>query len=275
MINMGTLMVVFFMSATIPFLVIIFFRPCKNRSKYAADKLTSTTNALYGNLLLRYILEAGLDISVSIALQVYYSDLNGGLFNSNEAFFMLNSIMTIILGPVVLLAIFCYGIFYLCTFSQWTDETYDERFGAVFEGLRKDTRLSLLYPVIFLLRRALFSVVAIYTQELLILQIASLFFFSSVQIVFLILVEPFTEPLLQKMEIFNEICTLALVYVMVCFTDANKALWLTENYYDFAFMAGMAINLLVHVYFLLKNSFFEIKDTIKAKCFKQKAQGSQ
>jgi len=50
---------------------------------------------------------------------------------------------------------------------------------------------------------------------------------------------------------------------------------LTKNYYDFAFMAGMAINLLVHVYFLLKNSFSEIKDTVKAKCFKQIAQGSQ
>ena len=180
MINMGTLMVVFFMSATIPFLVIIFFRPCKNRSKYAANKLTSTTNALYGNLLLRYILEAGLDISISIALQVYYSDLNGGLFNSTDAFFALNSVMTVILGPVVILAIVCYGIFYLCTFSQWSDESYDDRFGAVFEGLRKDTRLSLLYPLIFLVRRALFSVVAIFTQELLILQIACLFFFSTV-----------------------------------------------------------------------------------------------
>lgn len=77
------------------------------------------------------------------------------------------------------------------------------------------------------------------------------------------------------MELFNEVCTLALVYIMVCFTDANEALFLTENYYDFAFMAGMATNLLVHVYFLLKNSFFEIRDTIKAKCFKHKAQGSQ
>jgi len=173
-------MVVFFMSAIIPFLVILFFRPCKNRSKYAADKLTSTTNALYGNLLLRYILEAGLDISISIALQIYYSDLNKGLFNSDEAFYVLNSIMTVILGPVILLAIVCYGIFYLFTFSQWNDETYGERFGAVFEGLRKDTRLSLLYPLIFLLRRALFSVVAIFTKELLILQIGSLFIFSTI-----------------------------------------------------------------------------------------------
>jgi len=62
---------------------------------------------------------------------------------------------------------------------------------------------------------------------------------------------------------------------MVCFTDANEALFLTENYYDFAFMAGMAINLLVHVYYLLKNSFLEIRDTIKEKCLKQKAQASQ
>ena len=163
----------------------------------------------------------------------------------------------------------------MCTFSQWTDETYDNRFGAVFEGLRKDTRLSLLYPLIFLLRRALFSVVAIFCQELLILQIACLFCFSTIQIIFLILVEPFTEPLLQKLELFNEVCTLALVYIMVCFTDANEALFLTENYYDFAFLVGMAINLLVHVYYLLKNSFLEMRDTIKEKCLKQKAQASQ
>ena len=116
-------------------------------------------------MLLRYILEAFLDLSISIFLQIYYSDLNGGLFSSDEAFLVLNSAMTVILGPLAIAAIIGYGIFYLCTFSRWEDEQFDNRYGAVFEGLRKDTRLSLLYPLIFLLRRLLFSIVAIFTKD--------------------------------------------------------------------------------------------------------------
>ena len=70
---------------------------------------------------------------------------------------------------------------------------------------------------------------------------------------------------MQSLEIFNEVCSVVLIYVMICFSDANLGLEYTANYYDFAFLAGMAVNLIVHVYLLVKDSFLSMKDSIKAK----------
>lgn len=223
-----------------------------------------------GNLLIRFVLEAALDLSISITLQIYYSDLNGGLFGSSEVFYVMNSILTILLGPMVIIAAVFLTVFYIKTFHRWNDEDYDERYGAIFDGLRKDTKLALLYPIIFILRRILFSIVAIYSLDELIIQVACLFVFSTISVLYLIIVKPFEEPLMQQLEIFNEVCTLALVYVMICFSDWNLNLEITEHYYDIAFMVGMAVNLLVHVYFLIKASCVSTKDKIKDKCCKKK-----
>ena len=270
MINMGTLTVVFFLTIIIPIVTVLVLRPMKYRMNCASQKITSTTNSMRGNLLIRYVLEAALDLSISITLQIYYSDLNGGLFSSNEVFFVTNSILTILLGPAVIIAAVSLGVFYIKTFNRWNDEDYDEKYGAIFDGLRKDTKAALLYPLIFILRRMLFSIVAIYTLDYLIIQVCCLFVFSTIQLLYLVIVKPFEEPLMQQLEIFNEVCTLALVYVMICFSDWNLNIELTEHYYDIAFMMGMAINLLVHVYFLIKASCISVKDKIKNKCCKRK-----
>ena len=76
---------------------------------------------------------------------------------------------------------------------------------------------------------------------------------------------------MQGLEIFNEVCSLALVYVMICFSNANVGLEYTVNYYDFAFLLGMGVNLIVHVYLLVKDSVLSIKDKIKAKFCKAKS----
>ncbi len=77
---------------------------------------------------------------------------------------------------------------------------------------------------------------------------------------------------MQGLEIFNEVCTLALTYVLISLTDANQSVALTVNYYDYAFMFGMATNLAVHVFLLIKGSALSIKDSIKAKLCKPKAE---
>jgi len=169
MINMGSLIVVFFLTLTIPIIIVLVLAPMKTRMNCARQRLSSTTNSMRGNLIIRYVLEAALDLSVSITLQFYYSDLNGGLFGSNEAFFVLNSILTILLGPAVIIAAISSGVFYIKTFDRWNDEDYNEKYGAIFDGLRKDTKAALLYPLIFVLRRILFSIVAIYTVDYLII----------------------------------------------------------------------------------------------------------
>ena len=116
---------------------------------------------MHGNVLLRFIIEFCLDIAISIILQLHYADLNGGLFGSSEPFYLTNTIFTLILGPAAILFIIVMSFFYIRQFKNWGDPEFDDKYGAVFEGLRKDTKLSLLYPAIFISRRVLFAIVAI------------------------------------------------------------------------------------------------------------------
>ena len=84
-------------------------------------------------------------------------------------------------------------------------------------------------------------------------------------------VRPFEHKLMQGLEIFNELCTLGLSYILICLTDGNVNLWHSAMYYDYAFLSGMGINLAVHVFLLIKDSALSIKDKIKAKLCKPKA----
>ena len=71
-INLGSLFVAFILLFAIPILFILACRPFKNKSKYIAVKYRSTTDGLHGNMIVRYILEACLDICLCIGLQVHY-----------------------------------------------------------------------------------------------------------------------------------------------------------------------------------------------------------
>ena len=62
-----------------------------------------------------------------------------------------------------------------------------------------------------------------------------------------------------------------MVYTMIAFSDGNPHLDTTRLYYDISFMVCIGGNLLVHVYFLVKDSFLSTKAKIKAKCCKKKA----
>ena len=270
-INLGSATVLFILTIAIPLLLILIYKPFKSRSKYALENHNSLTNAMHGNILLRFIIETCLDISISVILQLYYSDKNDGLFNSSDHFLLTNSMFTVILGPATLIFMTVMFIFYVRKFKNWGDEDFDEKYGAVFEGLRKETKLALLYPAIFIVRRVLFAVAAILFPENVFVQISCLFVFSTLQIMYLVEVRPFEHNLMQGLEIFNEFCTLGLTYILMCLTSGNVNLWHSATYYDYAFLSGMGINLSVHVFLLIKDSALSIKDKIKAKLCKSKA----
>ena len=65
-------------------------------------------------------------------------------------------------------------------------------------------------------------------------------------------------------------CTIILIYIMFCFSDANIYRHKSPIYLDCVFLASMAINVLVHLYFLMKGSVLNMKATIKSKCCKKK-----
>ena len=59
------------------------------------------------------------------------------------------------------------------------------------------------------------------TQKNIFVQVLSKQVLSFIQIAYLVHFRPFEEPLLQKLEIFNEVTTILLVDLITIFSDAN------------------------------------------------------
>ena len=59
---------------------------------------------------------------------------------------------------------FCI-IFYLRKFRTWGDKKFENQYGTIFDGLRKDKKSSLLYPLMHFIRRFSFTAVAILATD--------------------------------------------------------------------------------------------------------------
>ena len=66
--NMGSIFVIFVMTITIPLLLIFLLKPCRNTSTYLNKKHNNLSRQIQGNLFIRYIIEACLDIAISCGL---------------------------------------------------------------------------------------------------------------------------------------------------------------------------------------------------------------
>ena len=142
-------------------------------------------------MFFRYILEACLDITICILIQIHY--LGNSEFSTGTRFETVNSVTTIVLGVAIVLFPIFMIVFYCKSFAKWGDEDFEAKYGAVYEGLRKDKLSSLAYPVLFVTRRAVFAFVAIITIDNIFLQIQTLLLFSTIQLIYLIKCRPFEE----------------------------------------------------------------------------------
>ena len=92
-------------------------------------------------------------------------------------------------------------------------------FSAVYSEIRLDSRLAIMYNVIFALRRILFSAITLVCLDYPGNQIQLLILGSILNLMFLTIVKPFETKKMNMVEIFNEICILAVSYHMIAFTD--------------------------------------------------------
>jgi hypothetical protein len=88
-----------------------------------------------------------------------------------------------------------------------------------FANLSTVSPAALYYTAIFMLRRLIFAFNAIFMNSLPIFQVHILFGTSLAMIVYLIHFKPFDMPLLNRLEIFNELCLYMMSYPCLLFTD--------------------------------------------------------
>ena len=99
---------------------------------------------------------------------------------------------------------------------MWHTEGFDNKMGAVLDGLRKDTRFSIFYPVFFMIRRTVFAAQAVFFPQYFSIQIITQIELTMVQIMYLLKFKPFEEELNGNLEIMNECFTLILMFHIMC-----------------------------------------------------------
>lgn len=109
--------------------------------------------------------------------------------------------------------------FYVKHFSRFEDPTFDSQYGSVYEGLRKDSKWVLVFPVYFITRRILFMAVCFGLYRHVIMQLFAVICMCMVAAMIGLHLQPFEEPLMNKLEVMNECFTLLLIYFVFCFTD--------------------------------------------------------
>ena len=163
-VNLGTSYLTLLAMLVIPILVLV-TKPFVHKSQKLSRAHNWIGPSLRGNMWIRFIMEALLDIFITgtVNLILFY-ELDD--IPMNGSFDILNTISMFLLYPLAGLFPFFVLGFYLYNFVNWGDENFEARYGTVLEGLRKDRRSSLLYPLTFSIRRILFTIVAIVTPKL-------------------------------------------------------------------------------------------------------------
>ena len=77
--NLGAIFFTFLVIAFVPISLMIILKPLKKRSIAIKKYTDNLGKSMRGNMLIRYILEACLDVGICVCLQFFYSDSNGGL----------------------------------------------------------------------------------------------------------------------------------------------------------------------------------------------------
>ena len=91
----------------------------------------------HGNLFFRYLLEGCLDITICATLN-FIDAYNKEDLAWNSFFYFVNNVFLVVLSAVTIILPAFISLFYCLNFSRWSDREFDDKYGAIYEGLRKD-----------------------------------------------------------------------------------------------------------------------------------------
>ena len=128
--------------------------------------------------------------------------------------------------------------------------------------------MAIWYPVLTLVRRIVFVFTIIFFPAFTWLQLATTFLFIQGMWCYLIYFYPMEDLFTNRMEIFGELTNLGLMYHMMLFTDfVSDAAIRYGIGYSFIFFVTIFIS--VHLYFMLRGTMKQIKDSLYKRCAKK------
>ena len=167
-------------------------------------------------------------------------------------FFWLNLVSLCVMLTVTVIAPIFFLTFYLPNYHKWEDDHFKTRWGAIFNGLKKGKKSSVIYPVFFLMRRIIFVISAVYLKRFFLFQLAAQFLSLWFSINYLLLYKPFESKLTMSLELMNELTSGILMYHLIVFNPD----WVSDNepreFVGTSFIVIVCLNIAVHVFFLCK-----------------------
>jgi hypothetical protein len=124
--------------------------------------------------------------------------------------------------------------------------------------LRTDSKAALMYNVVYMFRRLIFALTAVLLKSQPSLQVAFTCFQSILVIIYVGHVKPFEIPLLNTMEVVNEVTILIATYHLFLFTDYVED---PNTQYNIGWsMIGVtALNILINMGVMVWSSFRQLK----------------
>jgi hypothetical protein len=167
------------------------------------------------NTLIRFFIESYIEILISSMLQFHQfaNQTSGDRFSG---FIGVTLAILCTLMPFIL-------IFFIRKYHSLikTKDPKLDPINTIFANLSTSSPATLYYTAFFMLRRLLFTLSIIFMNYIPMLQIFFLFVSSLATIIYLIYVKPFDSPLLNRLEIFNELCLYLMSYPCLFFTDIS------------------------------------------------------
>ena len=218
LVGLGIFFVVLF---GLIFLVIVFYILKTYRArvrKYACEKLYhALRKTLFWDSFIRYIIEGNLDLCYQNILFVHlYTSFDNQIdaINTGIRIFFVTVLGLWLIWSTCLLTL---------KRKNLKIEEYESKFGSMYEGIKTEKLVSALYITVFCLRRMLLVLALLFLKEFdEFVMIYAFLFICSANFVYLTMAMANTVEILNKLEIFNELGLIAVLYTMMFFIRTNR-----------------------------------------------------
>jgi hypothetical protein len=157
------------------------------------------------------LIEGFLDFAIAFVLYTIYDPLKQNVTSMLIAIAIV--LLTFILLPLTMLRVIFQDKSVLQT------ESYNQRFGVLYEELKIQSRYDLSFHLIFILRRLIFTFICLYMRSASYFQIMFLEYLNLALMIYLGNNQPFRRPFKNKVEVVNEVLIMIATNVFMCFSD--------------------------------------------------------
>lgn len=254
--NLGSVFVIVLITSFL-LLLSILLTPC--RFERAQNFKAYIDRKLKWNFVIRLVIEAYLELAFSVYFNLKYTGCNFNYIGS-----WVNYFFACLFAALIVAAPFFILGFYHYHFIAFSEEEFEEKYGSVYEGLKREKRSVIVYMTYFVIRRGTFAITSVFLYEYVVLQIESAMIITLLAACYIAVYQPFEEDLLNRLEVMTECFTLLLLAVVFAFTDMFDD---TSFQYliGFVFVGVMCFCIGCHLYFLARDSISDLIKLIKSK----------